>query len=183
MRRVNVVGSSGSGKTTFGATLARHLGAPLVELDALAWQPDWVATPLDELRERVTTATAGDAWVVDGNYQVVRDIVWARVDTVVWLDMSYPRVMWQVVARTFRRAARREVLWNGNRESLRTALLRRDSIILYAATEFHRRRRDYPVLFAQHPNLRVVRLRSPGQARRFLASVSSPGREPTAVRS
>ena len=35
MRRVNVKGTSGSGKSTFGAELARRLDVPYIELDAL----------------------------------------------------------------------------------------------------------------------------------------------------
>jgi hypothetical protein len=108
--------------------------------------------------------------VVDGNYGVVRDVVWARVDTVVWLDISLPLVLWRVTARTARRAARREVLWGTNRESLRTALSR-GSIIWYALTNFRSRRLEYANLLAAHPELSAVRLRSPGDVRRFLESV------------
>jgi adenylate kinase family enzyme len=170
VRRVNVVGTSGSGKSTVGAELARRMGVPFVEIDALAWLPGWEPRDPDALREAVGQAVAGDAWVVDGNYGVARDLVWARADTVVWLDLSLPLVLWRVTARTARRAARREVLWGTNRESLRTALSR-GSIIWYALTNFRSRRLEYANLLAAHPELSAVRLRSPGDVRRFLESV------------
>ena len=173
MRRVNVVGTSGSGKTTTGAKLARRLGVPHVELDALSWEPNWVAAPPDVLRERVAAAVAGETWVVDGNYSAVRDLIWARADTVVWLDLPFRVVMWRVISRTARRLAGREVLWNGNRESLRTTLSR-DSIILWALTTYRRRRRDYPPALAAQPHLRVVRLRTDGEVQRFLAAIPLP---------
>ncbi|MGH2489080.1 MAG: AAA family ATPase [Candidatus Limnocylindria bacterium] len=173
MRRVNVVGTSGSGKTTFAAELARRLGVPHVELDALSWEANWVSAPPDVLRQRVARAVAADAWVVDGNYSATRDLVWARADTVVWLDHSFALVMWRLIARTLRRSLRGVVLWSGNRESLRIALSR-DSIILWALTTYRRRRRDYPRLFLQYPEVRFVRLGSPGEASRFLEAIPSP---------
>src|SRR5437016_1896693 len=80
--RIVVIGTSGSGKTTQARHLSERLGIPHVELDALHWVPGWTEAPTDALRERVTEALAGDAWLVDGNYSVVRDIVWPRADTV-----------------------------------------------------------------------------------------------------
>ena len=175
---MNVIGTSGSGKTTVAAALADRLGIRHVELDSLAWDPHWQSVPTPVLRTRVAGASAEDAWVIDGNYSAVRDIVWRRADTVVWLDLPRRVVMCRVISRTIRRMVSREVLWNGNRESLRTTLSR-DSIVLWAWTTFERRRRDYPRLFAAHPHLSVVQLRSSEEVRAFLAGVSSPERART----
>lgn len=125
------------------------------------------------LRERVARAVAADTWVVDGNYSATRDLVWARADTVVWLDLSLAMVMWRVIGRTLRRSLRGDELWSGNRESLRMAFSR-DSIVLWALTTYRRRKRDYPRLFAQYPDVRFVRLRSPAQAGAFLKAIPSP---------
>ncbi len=65
---------------------------------------------------RVDAATEGPGWVVDGNYSVVRDVVWAKADAVVWFDLPYVTVLARVVRRTVRRSLTREELWNGNRE-------------------------------------------------------------------
>ncbi|TME62901.1 MAG: AAA family ATPase, partial [Chloroflexi bacterium] len=46
-RRISVVGTTGSGKTTFARELARRLGVPHVELDALAWGPNWTLVPVE----------------------------------------------------------------------------------------------------------------------------------------
>ena len=177
MRRVNVVGTSGSGKTTIAAELARRLDVPRIELDALSWEANWVPVAPEVLRERVAQAVATDEWVVDGNYSATRDLVWGRADTVVWLDFPFVTVMWRVIARTLRRSLRGEVLWSGNRESLRLALSR-DSIILWAMTTYWRRRRDYPRLFRDYPDVRFVRLRSPTEGRRFLEAIPSQAPAP-----
>jgi adenylate kinase family enzyme len=172
-QRISVVGTSGSGKTTMARRLAERLGFEHVELDSLHWGPDWTPTPRELFRERVAEALGGRTWTTDGNYSSVRDIVWNRADTVVWLDYSLDVVMGRVIQRTIRRSALREELWNGNRESIGTSFLSRDSIILWAFNSYRRRKREYPVLFAQpeHAHLRVLRLKSPRGAEEWFHSL------------
>ncbi len=88
-QRINVVGVTGSGKTTLARRLSDRLDIPHVELDALFWGPGWTETPDDVFRERVRQALAGERWVVDGNYSRIRDIIWPRADTIIWLDYSW----------------------------------------------------------------------------------------------
>src|SRR5688572_30807780 len=87
--RVAVVGTSCSGKTTFARALAPRLGAPYTELDVLYWGPDWSPRPLDEFRARVEAAVSTPSWVIDGNYSIVRDLVWGRATTLIWLDFPF----------------------------------------------------------------------------------------------
>jgi adenylate kinase family enzyme len=173
-QRTVVVGTSGSGKTTMARRLAEGLGVPHVELDSLHWGPGWTPRPPEEFRQLTAEALAGEAWTTDGNYSQVRDIVWSRADTLVWLDYALPVVLWRVISRTVRRIARREELWSGNRENFRVSFLSRDSIILWALTSYRRRRRDYPVLLKQpeYSHLHVVRLGSARQALRWLEEVT-----------
>jgi adenylate kinase family enzyme len=172
MRRVNVVGSSCAGKTSLAAALAARRGVPHIELDALHWDPGWTEAPDTVLRERVRRAIeTTDGWVVDGNYSTVRDLLWARVDTVVWLDFPLRTILARYLKRTARRLAAREELWNGNRERLAMHLSRRDSLLLWILSTYRRRRREYAELFATRPDLHRVRLRSPTEADRWLRAV------------
>jgi adenylate kinase family enzyme len=177
LRRIAVVGTSGSGKTTLAQRLAWRLGIPHVELDALHWGPNWTPVPPDEFRELVSQVLDGDDWTTDGNYGSIRDIVWSRADTVVWLDYALPVVLWRVTTRTIRRIASQEELWNENREQFGPSFLSRDSIILWALHTYHRRRREYPVLFgkAEHKHLNVVHLCSPRAARQWLEGLATTG--------
>lgn len=144
MRRVSVVGTSGSGKTTVSRKLAAALDVPMLELDGVFHQPGWTPLPVAAFRHAVEEFIArSDGWVVDGNYGAVRDLVWARADTVVWFDLPRHEVMRRLSWRTVRRGVLRAELWNGNRESLRNFLSRdpERSILVWAWTT-HRRKQD-----------------------------------------
>ena len=168
--RTVVVGTSGAGKTTLARRLALARGMPHVELDALHWEPDWVEAPDAVMRERVTTAIAGDRWVVDGNYLQLADLVWARATRIVWLDLPFPVVLTRVVLRTLRRGWRGEVLWSGNRESLWKNLTSRESVIWWAVRTFAGRRRTYGRRMTDPAAPPFVRLRSRRDVTAFLAA-------------
>jgi len=173
LRRIAVIGTTGSGKTTMAQRLSERLGIPHVELDALHWGSNWTEVPPEVFRERTDLALRGDTWVADGNYSVVRDMVWGRADTVVWLD--YP--LWLVMARLWRRTLRRiftqEELWSGNRERFAAQFFSRESLFLWALQTYGRRRREFPILLGrpEYGHLTVVHLRSPRAAHAWLAGL------------
>ena len=175
MARVVVIGTSCVGKTTFAQALARVLNFPHVELDSLHWQPNWIPRPPEEFRALTAQALAEDCWITDGNYGAVRDLVWSRATTVIWLNYSFPVVLWRALTRTIRRVLTQEELFSGNRESLRMAFLSRESILWWVITTFHRRRRQYRRLFdtATTPRLAYVEFRSPAEARNFLRGIET----------
>ncbi len=172
-----MVGNSGSGKTTVATALSSALGVPHLEIDAVFHQPGWTPLETQEFRRRVAEFAAAPAWVADGNYSVVQDLVWARADTVIWLDPPRRRVMRQVIWRTLRRMALRVELWNGNRERW-ASLVRADpeeSIIRWAWTQHHRYRQRYERAAADPANahLTFLRLRTPAEVAGLLARASA----------
>jgi adenylate kinase family enzyme len=171
VKRVVVISSaSGSGKTTVGRALADRLGVPFHELDAIHWQAGWTELDAAELRRRVEPLVERDAWVVDGSYRSkLGNLVLEAADTVVWLDL--PRRVWlsRLVWRTVLRVVRRDELWNGNRESFRTALVGRDSLFAFALHNQWPRRQRYPSELAR---FRVARLRTQREVDAFLRAAS-----------
>ena len=119
------VGSSGDGKTTLASALAQRLRVPHVEIDSLNWESNWTETPTDMLWKKIESALAGDAWAVCGNYTKLRELIWPRADTLIWLDYPMGLVMWQVLRRTVRRCITQEMLWaTNNVESWRKSFFR-----------------------------------------------------------
>ncbi|HRC62477.1 MAG: DUF87 domain-containing protein [Dehalococcoidia bacterium] len=115
-RRIAVVGSSGSGKSTVASLLAERLALPFVELDALYWKPGWVESEHEEFVGRVQSETAGEGWVVAGNYSRAWPVYWPRAETVVWLDLPLRVCLGRLVRRSWRRSRERELLWGTNTE-------------------------------------------------------------------
>lgn len=172
--RINVVGSSGSGKSTFAKALAEKLGVPYVELDEVHWKPNWTESTEEELSRNLEAALSGDQWVLDGNYHRTVPIKWRRVQMVIWLDLPYWLILCQVITRTIGRSIRREVLWAGNQESLYKAFFQRDSIILWSLTNLRKVRRQY-TREMQNPDFShiwFVRLRSRKEVSEFLKGVN-----------
>ena len=108
----------------------------------------------------------------------MRDIVWARADTVVFLDLPRRTVMRRVVLRTLRRVAGRMELWNGNRERWRNFLTLdpAESVIVWAWRTHGQNRSRYAAAAADpaFAHLRFVRLTSPRAVRRFLREAADP---------
>ena len=172
VRRVSVVGTSGAGKSTLARELAAVMGVPYLELDGVNHQPGWEPLPAEEFQRIVAAETAGDGWVIDGNYSAVRPLVWARADTVAWLDLPRGTVMRQIIWRTLRRVAGRQELWNGNRERWRNFFSwdPQQSVISWAWHKHAQYRARYTVAAADPANahLRFVRLASRREIGLFL---------------
>jgi adenylate kinase family enzyme len=174
--RVLIVGTSGSGKTTLARRLARTLGVPHIELDALHWEPNWTEAADGVLASRLADALAAapDGWVVDGNYLTkTAPQTWPNADTVVFLDFPLPLILVRLTRRTIRRSRTQEELWSGNRERLRT-LVSRDSLLWWAVKTHGRNRRRYRARMhdPDWQHLRVIRLRRVDEIERYLASVA-----------
>jgi len=122
----------------------------------------------------VNDATRGERWVVDGNYSKVRDIVWGRADTVLWLDYPFHTLFMRLLWRTLRRIILRERLWNDNRESLKM-MFSRDSILLWAINSYPRRKREFPGLMSdpEYAHIRFLRHESPQETERWLKTLKT----------
>lgn len=175
--RVIVIGSSCAGKSTFARELAAARNCPYIELDVLHWDGNWTPKPGPEFRRLVEEATAAERWVLAGNYSVVREIVWPRATTVVWLDFGFPRVLWRGLRRTVQRCATGEVIFHGNRESFGRSFFSKESILLWIVTTFHRRRREFAALRAsgRFGHLAWHRVRHPREVRAVLHALRDGG--------
>jgi adenylate kinase family enzyme len=169
MRRVMVVGSPGSGKTTFARRLAARLALPVVHLDLHYWRPGWQLPDRDDWRARVIALAQAPRWVMDGDYSNTYDVRMPRADTLIWLDYARSVCMRRVLMRIFSGYGQtRPDLPEGCPEQFDIGFLR----YVWDFPRKHRPRIASGIeRFGAH--LRVARLASDHDAERYLATVGA----------
>ena len=168
--RINVVGTSGSGKSTFSKRIAKKLNIPYIELDSLFWKANWIESTDEEFFPKVKESIAGESWILDGNYSRTKDIKWERVQMVVFLDLPFHIVLYRIISRSLIRGYKRQELWSGNKESLWWTLFTRESMIWYVIKTFYRNRKRYTGLFnsTDSSQIQFIRLRSKKDVEDFI---------------
>jgi adenylate kinase family enzyme len=175
MRRIIVVGSQGSGKTSLASKLGRKLGLQVVHLDVLYWRPGWKPSDTAGFRLRVTDAIAGDEWIVDGSFSgLAFDLTLARADILVVIDRPRLLCQWRILWRSaFDRDTARPDLPEGCPEQFDWKLMRE-------AWRYDVERA--PVIEAERiqygAHVPIVRLRSDRDITNFLGTLT-PGRDPS----
>lgn len=172
-KKINVVGTSGSGKSTFSKRLSQILNIPYLEMDKIFWGPNWYWPSDEEFFGKLKQALQADAWLLDGNYTRTIPIKWEKVEMVVWLDYPFAITLLRALKRAIRRAWTQEELWEGtgNRESFRKSFFSKDSIILWTIKTHHQVRKKYEnnMQDPKYSHIKFVRLKSDAEVEFFLA--------------
>ncbi|MEU1040552.1 adenylate kinase [Streptomyces sp. NPDC005551] len=172
MQRILVAGISGAGKSTLARAVAARLDVPCHEMDALYFGgPGWAVSAT--FSEDVGRIAASGTWIFDSfGAPEVRDLLWERADTVLWLDYRRRVIMPRVLRRSLRRTLSRERIFGGNRETL-AGWFRTDHPAWWAWSQHGTRRAEIHrrALDPRFAPLRVVRFGTPGEAARWLRSL------------
>jgi adenylate kinase family enzyme len=174
--RVAVVGTSGSGKSTFASRLAQARGIPFHELDLINWRPGWFSRSElepDAFIADVEVATALPEWTIAGGYTKVRPLIWGRATHLVWLDLPRSLIMRQVIWRSLNRAASGGDVFPGCREDW-ARLISREHPIRWAWDTYERRKRQFGEMLADpaYAHLTVIRPTSRTEVGAALAQLS-----------
>ncbi|MCB1110910.1 MAG: adenylate kinase [Chlamydiia bacterium] len=159
MKRVVIIGTCGSGKTTLGRHLAQNLDYPMTDLDDLYWLPNWVRRPPEEFAALIEKATLPEEWILCGNQSRFRHLIWPKADTIIWLDLPLHTLLWRTWRRALHNIKTNATFCNGNYESY-TRLFSRHSILVWVLKTYHRHRRDYKQEMKSRPDIRWIHTRS-----------------------
>lgn len=171
MKRVAVIGSGGSGKSTFARELGERTALPVIHLDRLFWQPGWEPMPEDDWRALHAELIEPDRWIIDGNYGSTMEQRVAVADTVIFLDL--PRLV------CLAGALRRQWRWrNGGRPDGPSGVRERlDLHFLWWIFRYpdQNRPRVLARLATVPPTTQVFRIRSRRAAREMLDRLAPAG--------
>ena len=176
-KRIVVTGTTSSGKSTLAGQLAEKFGYDFIELDALHWEPNWQAAQLEVFRKRVRNRIQAPAWIVAGNYHVVRDLIWPKAEAIIWLDYPFLIVFWRLTRRTVTRWWTRELLWGTNCEPfwVHFKLWSQDSLFHWLFKTYWRRKRETPQLISEpgHRHLKLLHFKHPQETDQWLNSLTN----------
>jgi adenylate kinase family enzyme len=170
MRKVLVIGSGGSGKSTVAARLGELLNLTVIHLDKFYWRAGWVEPEPDEWIRTVTELIDRDSWVIDGNYSGTLELRLRKCDTIVFLDLPRVLCLWRIVKRFFlyRNGTRPDVA-EGCREKLDF------EFVSWVVWDYPRRSRPKIVeLLQEHAHeKKIFWLRSRNEVKNFLSQLNS----------
>ncbi|HEX6284540.1 MAG TPA: DNA topology modulation protein [Pyrinomonadaceae bacterium] len=91
MKRVLVIGSGGSGKSTFARRLGELLDIEVKHLDKFYWRAGWQEPSKEEWLKTVNALVREESWIMDGNFSGTLEVRIQHCDTIVFLDL--PRLL------------------------------------------------------------------------------------------
>jgi len=166
MKRIIIVGTTGCGKTTVGKALSKKLGISFTDLDDLFWLPNWTPRPWEEFTQLIQEKTSSPTWIISGNQSKTRYLFWAKADTIIWLDLPFYLIFYQILKRSFVQSISREKICNGNKQTFKQFFW----LIRWLFSSFFRRRKTYQALCysEEKKSSRWIHLKSRRQVNQFL---------------
>lgn len=164
LKRILVIGVSGAGKSTLARAAAERLELPFIPTDDLYWSQNWGRVPAQQVCDQIAQLTTAPAWVLDGNFDAQRELVWGRADTIVWLDYPLVVTLPRLVKRNLGWYLSRKPVWAGNVMTLPQAL----SGMGHGLRGFRSKRRGYPEVLTTFTSAQTLRFRRPKETARWL---------------
>lgn len=91
MKRIMILGSSGTGKTTLSRFLSQKLKLSVLHLDSVYWKKDWEHIDKEEFDLYMRNyLLKNKSWVIDGNYSNNKHFHYRKnlADTIIYLDFG-----------------------------------------------------------------------------------------------
>ena len=166
MKRIQIMGCSGEGKSTLARKLGEKTGLPVIHIDQLFWKPGWVESGKEEIDQKILAAAAGEKWIMDGNYTRTLTQRLERCDLVIYLDFPRWFCIWSILRRYFQNIGKvRPDMPEGCLEKV-------DREFLTWVWEYNGKHREkFYEAFAMMPRGKVIILKNRREVKKFLKQI------------
>lgn len=167
MKKILVIGTSGSGKSTLAKQLSKILDVQFFPSDNFYWEAGWKITSPEKVFEEVSSVMTQKEWILDGNFETERELVWKLSDCIVWLDYSLAMILWQVTSRNFKWLLTGQTTWSGNKMTFQRAI----SGIRHAIKSYSEKKKNYPFWLAELSEIKVYRFSRKQETEKWLENL------------
>lgn len=158
MKKILVLGCSGSGKSTFSEKLHSLVDLPLYHLDNIWWKEDKTHISRDEFDEKLDVLINKDSWIIDGDYSRTYEVRIQACDTIFFLDYGEEVCKKGINERLGRK--RKDIPW---------VEYDIDPVLMKQIEEYETDNKPVLLsLFAKYPDKKVIVLRSREEADNWL---------------
>lgn len=167
MKRITIIGRSGSGKSLLAHHIGKILNRPVIHLDILFWSKNWkrnFETRQDWI-DFVSSLTKEEDWIIDGNYYIsTLEMRLDRADMIIFLDTPLLVCLFRALKRYFKKE-KIEDRHEGMKEKLRFNFLR--FLITYPRKNIKNKVESY----SKEKDVFIIR--NEADIKRFLAELKS----------
>lgn len=166
--RVMIVGGSGTGKSFLALRLAELAHLPSFHMDQMSWHPGFVHRTTSEMDALTRDIHDRDHWIVEGGHYETGHERAHRAHLLIWLDLHPALQSWRVFLRSVRHHGMvRPCMAQGCPERFGRHTI---DVVRYVWKSHHFHRQQIQGIIAKAPpGLKIHRLRTAWQVRRFLS--------------
>ena len=165
MNKAIIIGSPGSGKSTFARALQQATGLPLIYLDQLYWSADRSHVEKSVFQQRLQSVVEQERWIIDGNYASSLEQRLSACDTIFFLDYPTDICLAGVLKRQGQ--ARPDMPWVENSDVL-------DAEFIKLIQNYRQVNRPQVLeLIAQYPEKQAYIFENRGEAQAYLHSLAT----------
>jgi adenylate kinase family enzyme len=161
--RVCVIGSAGSGKTTFCKALGNLLGRQVTHLDKILWGENWTELTREQQVQILTSVVETDQWIIDGLWASTLEMRYKRATVVIFLNYKPTLCAWRAFTRAIKHKGKQ-------RDDLATGCIEKIDFSFYNYILKFRKHSLPKIQQLQHdyPTVPVVCLNTPNQTQQFV---------------
>jgi len=154
-QKIIIIGSGGSGKSTFARELGKKLDLPVIHLDSEFWKPGWVMPEQEEWLKKLDNLLSEPRWIAEGNYFSSLEFRLNKSDAVIFLDFKRSVCIYRVIKRYFMyRRSTRPCMAAGCGEKI-------DPVFVKWLWEFPKKVRPQMIeILAKYPEKKIIILRN-----------------------